>query len=76
MKARTFIDAVGRRTIADALGVGLTAVSNAYVDDRFPASWFDALDRIASEAGEDLPRSAFNWKRAKSLPQKTGKSYA
>lgn len=57
--ASDLADALGRKTIADALGVGLTAVSNAVVRGWFPSSWFLAVKGIADAAGQDCPPELF-----------------
>lgn len=57
--ALDFADAVGRKNIADALGVGLTAVSNAVTRGRFPSSWFMACKGLADQAGVDCPSDLF-----------------
>lgn len=56
----TLADALGRRKIAEAVGVGATAVSNAVVRGRFPASWFLIIKRLADEAGQECPPALFN----------------
>jgi hypothetical protein len=63
MTTSQFADAVGRKNIASAVGVELTAVSNAVVKGSFPASWFDALEALAALTGTDCPRSIFGFKR-------------
>lgn len=55
----TFADAVGRKKIADAVGVGLTAVSNGVVRNAFPASWFYACQKLAQSAGVECPPALF-----------------
>lgn len=52
-------DSLGRKAIAEAIGVGKTAVSNAVVRGKFPPSWFLILSRMAADAGVDCPPSAF-----------------
>jgi hypothetical protein len=59
MNALTFADAVGRKKIAEALGVGATAVSNGVVRGKFPSSWFLACQDLAHEAGVDCPPELF-----------------
>ena len=49
------VNAVGRKNLADALGVGLTAVSNNVVKGQFPASWFFIVSKMAIEAGLECP---------------------
>ena len=57
--ASELADALGRKNIADALGVGLTAVSNAVVRGWFPSSWFLAVKAIADAVGHDCPPELF-----------------
>lgn len=57
--ASELADALGRKTIADALGVGLTAVSNAVVRGWFPSSWFLAVKSVADAAGQECPPALF-----------------
>jgi len=57
--AHDFADAIGRRKIADALGVGLTAVSNAVTRGRFPSSWFMVCKELADQVGADCPPDLF-----------------
>jgi hypothetical protein len=59
---QTFADAVGRASIAEAAGVGLTAVSNAVVRERFPASWFLISQRLAEAKGIECPPELFGMK--------------
>lgn len=61
--AARLADAVGRREIADAVGVGLTAVSNAITRGSFPASWFFAVEAACRAKGVSCDRQAFGWKR-------------
>lgn len=57
--ASELANALGRKTIADALGVGLTAVSNAVVRGWFPSSWFLAVKSVADAAGQECPPELF-----------------
>lgn len=54
-------EAIGRRLIADSIGVGLTSVSNAIVDGRFPARWFHVMDRLCTAASLPCPRRLFTF---------------
>lgn len=65
MEARTLADSLGRQTIADALGVGVTAVNNAVRRGTLPARWYDPLDQYCQEIGQECPRAAFNFARLK-----------
>jgi hypothetical protein len=61
--AARLADAVGRREIADAVGVGLTAVSNAVKRGSFPPAWFFAVKAVCDAKGMACPAEAFKWKR-------------
>lgn len=52
MTALQFADKVGRKKMADALEVGVTAVSNAVVREKFPPAWIETCRALA--AGEDF----------------------
>jgi hypothetical protein len=53
-------DALGRADMADALGVGKTAVSNAVVRKRFPATWFLVLSDMCAGKGLECPPDLFD----------------
>lgn len=59
MNAETLANALGRKKIADRLGVLPTAVSNAVVRKAFPPSWFIACKEMADEAGVECPPELF-----------------
>ena len=61
--ATRFADAIGRREIAEAVGVGPTAVSNAVVRGWFPATWFLILQGLAEKHGVDCPPQIFKMKQ-------------
>ncbi len=52
-------DAIGRKTMATALGVLPTAVSNGVVRQTFPASWFLVVQALAREKGIECPPALF-----------------
>jgi hypothetical protein len=59
--------ALGRKEIADAVGVGVTAVSNAVRrEKRFPASWFMACSLLGQAKGIEVPPLLFGMKIAHS----------
>lgn len=60
--ASNLADRLGRQHIADACGVGLTAVSNAVVRGSFPPSWFLAVQVLAAKSGVECPPSLFGMK--------------
>lgn len=59
--ASSICDKVGRANIAAAVRVGATAVSNAAVDNRFPARWFFAVKELCDQAGIDCPEHLFSF---------------
>lgn len=63
----TICDALGRKTVAERLGVRPTAVSNAVTDGRFPARWFPVVRGMCEERGLDCPENAFNFKTPESV---------
>ena len=67
-EASRLADKIGRRNIALAVGVGITAVSNRTVLGQFPASWFDCLEQLCDSVGEDCPRKIFNFKTPSKAP--------
>ena len=64
MTISEFARALGRKEMAEALGVGATAISNAVVAEAFPASWFDTLEALAKAKGVECPRALFSWRKA------------
>lgn len=62
INAPQFADAIGRKKMADALDVGLTAVSNAVVRGKFPASWFTVCEMLADLEGVECPPELFGHK--------------
>lgn len=55
-------DALGRLQIAQVVGVGATAVSNAVVRGKFPSSWFLAVRALAEREGCECPPELFMMK--------------
>lgn len=53
---------LGRQKMADALGVGLTAISKYVVAGKFPASWYLVIKSLCKDAGADCPDSLFEMK--------------
>lgn len=62
MSAPLIADALGRKAIAEAVGVGETAVSNAVVRGKFPPSWFLVLSEMSKERGVECPPALFGMK--------------
>lgn len=65
---RSIVDAIGREVICSALGCGPTAVVNVVARKSFPASWYKAIQKLAQEAGIDVPDHLFNFKQPKTPP--------
>lgn len=60
--ATNIADALGRKQIADALGLGKPAVSNAVAAGVFPAAWFRKVSQLCAASGVDCPMDAFSWR--------------
>ena len=54
-------DVIGRKRIADVIGVRVTSVSNAVSCGQFPARWFDAIEKLCADAGIACPRHLFSF---------------
>lgn len=54
-------DQVGRRVVAKACGIGLTAVSNAVVTNVFPAKWYLVVKRLCERADIECPDTLFSF---------------
>ena len=67
--ASSLADKIGRKRIADTIGVGVTAVSNAVVRGCFPSSWFVAMARLARDYDADCPPDLFGMKALESPEQ-------
>lgn len=63
MNAKDVISKLGRKRLIVALGVSTAQISNCINDERFPAHWFDVMDKMASIDGWEMPRRVFSWKR-------------
>jgi hypothetical protein len=67
MNVNELAAALGRKEIAEAVGVGVTAVSNAVRrEKRFPASWFMACSLLGQAKGVEVPPLLFGMKIAQS----------
>ena len=60
--ASELVDAIGRKKLGDAVGVGPTAISNAVVRGRLPATWFLICKSFAELANVDCPPELFGIK--------------
>ncbi len=54
-------DALGRKPMAEALGVGVTTISNAAVAGVFPAKWYRVVRAMCREVGCECPDDVFNF---------------
>ena len=59
MDTQEMASTLGRRNIASAVGVGLTAVSNHVVGGIFPASWYLAILFLCEQTGVECPENLF-----------------
>lgn len=59
MTAKQLADAIGRKKIAEAVGVGPTAVSNAVARGWFPSAWFIVVCDLAERIGVECPPELF-----------------
>ncbi len=68
MEAKELIAKIGRKPLADALGVSETTVRLAVYQGagQLPPSWFDACDRLARAKRVKCPRDLFSFKLASS----------
>lgn len=62
MKTKDFIDKVSEKAVQKAVGVGPKAVQSAKYADKFSASWYFALRKLAYEEDVDLDIRLFKWK--------------
>lgn len=63
---RDFVDSLGRRAIADRLGVDVSAISHACRVGKMPAAWYMPLNLMAQEQGASPPPPAlFAWRERK-----------
>lgn len=58
-------DRLGRRAIAETIGVGATAVSNASAEGLFSPAWFVGIKTMCDKAGLPCPERLFKWKIAR-----------
>lgn len=54
-------DKLGRKRMADCLGVGVTTISNAAVSGAFPAKWYAVVKKLCSADGIECPDELFNF---------------
>ena len=57
-------ETLGRKQIADSVGVGVATVSDHIGAGLFPGSWFVAVRDLAADHGYEAPERLFRMKRA------------
>jgi hypothetical protein len=68
MNASEICDALGRKTIKEALGVTKASVSHAASAGSFPASWYPIIKGLCDTRGLECPVDAFNFKSPSQQP--------
>ena len=63
------INALGPDTIQAICQVGEFSIRAAKREGKFPASWFDAIERACHDRGYPCPRDLFAFKRAQSAAE-------
>jgi hypothetical protein len=53
---------LGRKRLAELVGVGKAAVTNATTEGTFPASWYVIVSGECDRLGIECPKSAFSFK--------------
>lgn len=64
---KDIVAALTTKRICECVPVKNTAVSNAVVNNKFPAAWKYELDALAKERDVTIPDNLFNWKIGKRL---------
>ena len=59
MTVSELADALGRKQIAEAVGVNASAVSNALARGGFPATWYESMSKLAKLRGIECPLCLF-----------------
>lgn len=60
---KNILRTIGRKEIAKAVKVRMTAVSAASVSGYFPACWYPSVKKLAREKNIEVPDYLFNWRR-------------
>lgn len=60
---------LGRKNIADKLGVGLTSIGNAVADNSFPSKWYVVIFEMCQEHSVSCPLSLFRFNLSKTPPE-------
>ena len=63
------INAIGPDAIQSICQVGEFSIRAAKREGKFPASWFDAIERACSDRGIQCPRDLFAFKRPQDATQ-------
>ena len=58
---KSICDAIGRKKLADALAVGMSAISNACSENVFPARYYAVVKAECDVAGVACPLSLFSF---------------
>lgn len=74
MNTDTFATKLGRKKMAEALGILPTAVSNAVVRGSFPPAWFNVCEAMARGHGIECPPELFNQRQLHNSPSSTASS--
>jgi hypothetical protein len=61
---RSTIDQIGAANLAQALGYGQTAISNAVSRGAFPPSWYLVVTDLAKKRGVEVPKEMFGFHRS------------
>ena len=62
------IEAIGSKTVSEALDKSEATVITTAARGRFPAAWFDVIEELSRGAGIECPRERFNFHKAKGGP--------
>lgn len=55
---------IGRRALAERMGLSVHAVNMAAYKGKFPASWFRVMRDVCAEKGIDCPEDLFAFREA------------
>jgi len=55
-------NALGRKNMAFVLGVGMTTISAAVSDGKFPASWYLTIKALGAKSDVKVPDTLFSFK--------------
>jgi hypothetical protein len=63
-------DAIGRKTLAESLGVGITAVNNAVARGWFPPAWYLVVLELSNTKGIECHADLFRMKSPSQQPER------